>query len=251
MLNWLVILFFCTALLYASVGFGGGSTYTALLVILGVEYRLVPILSLICNILVVSGNSWQYSRAKLIDFARAWPYLALSIPFAWIGGRLQVSRSVFITLLALALFAAGLSLLRREKEAQTVKAHNRPLALTIGAALGLLSGVVGIGGGIFLAPILHKIHYGSPKQIAALCSLFILLNSAAGLIGQISKHIGTDLLAQILAYWPLFPAVIIGGLLGNRFSIKVLPQHRIKQLTALLILVISVRLFWTHISQII
>ncbi len=89
----LASLFFITALLYASVGFGGGSTYTALLVLFGANYLISPIVSLACNIIVVSGNSWRYSRAGLIAPARIWPFLVLSVPLAWIGGRLPIQET--------------------------------------------------------------------------------------------------------------------------------------------------------------
>ena len=241
----LASMFFITALLYASVGFGGGSTYTALLVLAGANYLIIPVISLICNILVVSGNSWRYSRAGLIEWARIWPFLVLSVPMAWIGGRIEVSKTLFIGLLALALLFAGLSLLFKPNTKPNSKiAMSLPLSASIGAGLGLLSGIVGIGGGIFLAPVLHRIGWGKAKEIAALCSLFILVNSLSGLTGQLIKLGGFEQLEFTRPYWLLVPVVLIGGFIGNRMSIKVFSETTVRKATALLILFVAARLLW-------
>ncbi len=236
-------------MLYASVGFGGGSTYTALLVIGGVSISAVPIISLICNIIVVSGNSVRFAKAGLVDFTRFWPFFALSVPFAWLGGRLPVPQTLFIGLLAGALLFAGISLFWQnsaiEKAKPISKPISKPASLLIGAVLGLLSGIVGIGGGIFLAPILHFTNWGRAKQIAALCSLFILFNSGAGLLGQIFKH-GANIWPVINPYIILLPmvffGVFFGGLIGNHLSIKLFSEKLVRRLTALLILLVGVRL---------
>lgn len=218
----LASMFFLTALLYASVGFGGGSTYTALLVLAGANILIIPVVSLVCNILVVSGNTWRYSRACLISWTRIWPFMVLSVPAAWIGGRIHVPETIFIGLLALALLFAGLSLLLKPATIPKPKAAlSLPLSAVIGAGLGLLSGIVGIGGGIFLAPVLHRIGWGKAKEIAALCSLFILVNSVSGLTGQLIKLGGLAQLELTRPYWLLAPLVLIGGFIGNRMSVKV------------------------------
>src|SRR3954462_7406847 len=102
----LAALFFVTALLYGAVGFGGGSTYNALLVLAGADYRAVPVVALACNIIVASAGTWRFARSGHVDWRRIWPFFALSIPFAWIGGRLVVAEPVFVGLLAASLFAA-------------------------------------------------------------------------------------------------------------------------------------------------
>ena len=236
------LLFLVTAILYASVGFGGGSSYTALLVLAGVSLNVVPIISLICNITVVAGNSIRFAKAGLVDFNHSWPFFALSIPFAWLGGRISVSELFFIGLLSFALLFAGFALLWQNPiPAQSARKISKPFALGIGAGLGLLSGIVGIGGGIFLAPILHLTKWGSSKQIAALCSLFILFNSASGLIGQIFKH-GQGIIPLISPYLILIPMVLIGGFIGNHISLKILNETHVRRLTAALILLVSLRL---------
>lgn len=237
-------LFGVTAALYASVGFGGGSTYTALLVASGADYRVIPIVALTCNILVVSGNSFRYARQHLVPWNRLWPLILVSVPAAWIGGRVEVSETLFIGLLWAALGLAGMRLLFAKAPHDWDETNALPVWQTglIGAAIGLYSGLVGIGGGIFLAPVLHFKRWGNAKMIAATCSIFILVNSLAGLSGQWMKLSGSAYLAEVAAYWPVLPTVLIGGYIGNRFGIFNLSQQTVKRLTALLILIVALRL---------
>ena len=175
----LPILFLGTAIAYASVGFGGGSTYTALLVLFAADYQIIPAVSLLCNILVVAGSVWRYRKADLLHIKTAWPFFALSIPAAWLGGRVVISQTLFTGLLGGALLAAGFALLwRGAHKARPAAAARKPalyLGLPIGAAIGFLSGLVGIGGGIFLSPILFLLKWEDSKKIAAICSAFILV----------------------------------------------------------------------------
>lgn len=246
----LAIAFAATALLYASVGFGGGSTYTALLIATGTDYRLVPLIALACNIAVVSGNTLRYTRAQLVPWRKLFPLVALSIPAAWLGGRLDVSETVFIGLLWVALLIAGSRLLfaKPMAEADTIRPASVWRDAGIGAAIGFYSGIVGIGGGIFLAPVLHALKWGHAKTIAATCSAFILVNSISGLAGQWAKLAGGPYLGDALTYWPLLPAVIIGGFIGNHFGVFKLSQNIVKKMTGLLILLVAMRLAWRWIS---
>jgi uncharacterized membrane protein YfcA len=235
--------FLLTALLYAAVGFGGGSTYNALLVLAGADYRAVPVVSLACNILVVSVGSWRFARAGHVDWRRIWPLFALSIPLAWVGGRLAVAELVFVGLLAVSLFAAGLLMLwqpRSQREGPPLFAARwvEPVA---GGALGFLAGVVGIGGGIFLAPLLYMLRWGTPRAIAGTSGVFILANSIAGLAGQLAKSKGAGL-DILTAYWPLFPAVLVGGAIGSTLGSSRLDPRYVRILTALLILYVAARL---------
>jgi uncharacterized membrane protein YfcA len=240
----LAILFFITALLYATVGFGGGSTYNALLVLNGVDYRILPAIALLCNIIVVTGGVIRFGAAGHISLSRIAPWIATSIPAAWIGGRFPVSEKVFIGLLGLSLAFAGLRMLfEKEKSVRAGKPRNPVwLAAGGGAGLGLLSGIVGIGGGIFLAPILHMIRWGEAKAIAGACSLFILVNSISGLAGQLAKLGDMQLLGALGAYWTLFPAVLIGGQIGSWLGSGKLPEIWVRRLTAALILYVAARL---------
>lgn len=235
--------FFLTALLYAAVGFGGGSTYNALLVLAGTDYRAVPVIALACNIIVVTVGSWRFARSGHVDLRRIWPLFALSIPFAWLGGRLVVAELVFVGLLAVSLFAAGILMLwepRWQREGLP-RVTSRWIEFGAGGALGFLAGVVGIGGGIFLAPLLYMLRWGAPRVIAGTSAMFILVNSIAGLAGQLAK--GAAVSAAILsAYWPLFPAVLIGGLIGSTLGSSRIDPKYVRILTALLILYVAVRL---------
>ena len=241
----LILAFLLTAVLYASAGFGGGSTYTALLAVSGAPFYVIPVVSLLCNICVVAGNSIRYFRARLIRLTDAWPLFILSIPAAFIGGRLNVSETVFIGLLCLALLLAGGRMLfsgDKEFEAQGVLRRNPFACALIGGAIGFYSGIVGIGGGIFLAPVLYKFRWGRAQEIAAACSVFILVNSLSGLGGQVVKIGQLDLLPEIIPYAPLILAVLIGGTIGNVMSLKFLKPIVLRRITGFLILAVAIRL---------
>ncbi|MEM9616990.1 MAG: sulfite exporter TauE/SafE family protein [Pseudomonadota bacterium] len=248
----LAFLFFVTALLYASVGFGGGSTYNALLVLNGTDYRVLPAIALICNIIVVAGGAWRFSRAGHLNWRALAPWLAASIPTAWIGGRIPVSETLFVGALGFSLLIAGAHLLlERDRSLSEAATPTSPtLALPIGGGIGFLSGLVGIGGGIFLAPVLYFLRWGQPRDIAGACSLFILVNSVSGLTGQLMKLESLNVAGQIADYWLVFPAVLIGGQIGSRFSSAALSPKTIKRLTAVLILYVSVRLIFRWVTLI-
>jgi uncharacterized membrane protein YfcA len=240
----LALAFLLTGLIYATVGFGGGSTYNALLVLGGLDYRAVPAIALGCNILVVTVGSFAFWRAGHVPFGRAWPLFTLSVPMAWLGGRIVVPEIVFVGLLAAALIAAGLAMLWQKQRPLSSPLPRRAslFEAAIGGGLGFLAGVVGIGGGIFLAPVLHLTRWGGAKAIAGTCALFILANSLSGLAGQLSKDDGFDRLAAIGAHWPLFPAVLIGGAIGARLGSGPLSPRLVAVATALLILYVGGRL---------
>jgi uncharacterized membrane protein YfcA len=239
----LSFLFFLTAILYSSVGFGGGSTYLALLLIWGIPYQIFPVIALCCNIIVVSGNCFNYARSGSINIKLLIPYLISSIPLAFIGGSLQLDKNFFEILLFIVLSLAGLSLLLKFKSFDDTSDINKNIpkviAFVIGGSIGFISGVVGIGGGIFLSPILLLIKAGRAKDIATTASIFILINSIAGLFGQSTKGF---IFNEIYNYWPLFLLVLIGGQLGNFLNIKILPARIMALLTAGLVIFVSVRM---------
>ena len=239
----LALAFFVTALLYAIAGFGGGSTYTALLVLAGTDYRAVPILSLACNILVVSVGTWRFARAGHLDWRRVWPLFVTSVPAAWLGGRLVVERELFVGLLAGSLLVAGLTMLWQPywKRDITPVPGPRWIEPVAGGGLGFLAGVVGIGGGIFLAPLLYLLRWDGPRRIAATCAAFILVNSIAGLAGQASKGLGAAA-AVIGEHGLLFPAVVVGGLVGAGLGARRIEPKWVRIVTALLILYVAGRL---------
>ena len=173
-----------------------------------------------CNIFVVSGNSFNYIKAGNLNLKLLIPYLIGSIPLAFIGGSLQIDKAVFEIFLFTVLALAGTFLL-------------------IGGILGFVSGIVGIGGGIFLSPILFLIKAGKPKQIVTAASLFILINSIFGIIGQFTKSI---VLSEISNYWYLFLIVIIGGHIGNYLNLKIFPTRLLALVTSGLVLFVAIRM---------
>lgn len=244
----LAALFLITAGLYASVGFGGGSTYNALLVLSGADYRILPAVALACNIIVVTGGTIRFARAGHLSVRRMTPLIIASIPAAWVGGRLPISEVLFVGLLGFALLLSGLHLMvsrRAEASESAIPSLTPwPVGLPVGGAIGFLAGIVGIGGGIFLAPALYAMRWGTARQIAAACSFFILVNSLSGLAGQLTKLGDMALLSDALAYWPLLLAVLGGGQVGAWLAAGKLRVEWMKRLTALLILYVAVRLLW-------
>ena len=239
----LSIFFFITAILYSSVGFGGGSTYLALMIILDVPYYIFPIIALICNIIVVSGNSVNYIRSGNLNLRLLLPYLTGSIPFAFFGASILIEKEFFELLLFFVLLIAGVFLLMESKSfnSENFQIKKVPIFLSviIGSILGFISGIVGIGGGIFLSPILYLLKSGYPKQIATTASIFILINSLFGIAGQLTKD---RTYYEFLDYWPLFVVVLIGGLIGNILNLKFFSNKTLVIITAVLVIIVSVRM---------
>ena len=239
----LSILFFITAILYSSVGFGGGSTYLALLLIWNIPYYIFPVIALFCNILVVTGNSINYIRAGNHNIKLLIPFLIGSIPFSFLGGTLIINKEIFEILLFIVLSIAGLLLMVNnksyEKKEIKVKKLNFIISFLIGSILGIVSGIVGIGGGIFLSPILFLLKADRPKNITTSASLFILINSISGIFGQLSKE---NILNEVLLYWPLFFAVIIGGFLGNFLNLKIFSSRVLVLMTSVLVIFVAARM---------
>jgi len=239
----LPILFFITAILYSSVGFGGGSTYLALLLIWNIPYYIFPIIALICNIIVVSGNSFNYIRAGNYNIRLLIPFLTGSIPLSFIGGSLFIDKEVFESLLFVVLSVAGILLLINNKSYENknliIRKLNDIISFFIGSILGLISGVIGIGGGIFLSPILFLLKAEKPKVIATTASLFILVNSISGMLGQLTKEM---VINEIFNYWLLFIVVLIGGFVGNYINLKILPNRILVIITSLLVIFVAIRM---------
>ena len=239
----LSILFFITAILYSSVGFGGGSTYLALFLIWEIPYYIFPIIALFCNMIVVSGNSYNYIKAGNLNIKLLLPYLVGSVPLAFIGGSLSIDKNFFEILLFFVLTAAGILLLINFKSYDYDIGDYRKvpiiISIIIGCILGLISGVIGIGGGIFLSPILFLLRAAKPKHIVTAASVFILINSLLGILGQLTKDL---VLNEILDYWFLIIIVLIGGQIGNFLNLKILPTRILALITASLVIFVSIRM---------
>ncbi len=242
-MSFLAILFLVTATLYSSVGFGGGSTYLALLLIWGIPYSIFPIIALCCNIIVVSGNCFNYVKAGNLNLKLLLPYLIGSIPLAYIGGSLPVEKKIFEILLFLVLLIAGSLLLFNFRSYDVLNESYKKIptivSIFIGGIIGFISGVVGIGGGIFLSPILFLLKNAKPKHIVTTASVFILINSISGIIGQLTKN---EVLDQMKDYWYLLLAVLIGGQIGNFLNLKIFPTRTMALITAFLVLFVALRM---------
>ena len=239
----LTIFFFITAILYSGIGFGGGSTYLALMLIWDVPFYIFPIIALICNIIVVTGNSINFFRTKNINLNLLTPYLIGSVPFAFIGASISINKSLFEILLFFVLLIAGISLLLESKSFNKdqirIKIIPRIISIFIGSIIGFMSGLIGIGGGIFLSPFLFLLKAGYPKHITSSASLFILINSIFGVAGQLSKDLFFN---EFLNYWPLFLTVLIGGQIGSFLNIKFLSNKILALMTSLLVIFVAIRM---------
>lgn len=237
----LALLFGLIALIYASVGFGGGSSYTAILTLTGIEPRLIPVISLCCNIVVVTGGTIRFWRVGLIDWKGVLPLLAVSAPLAFLGGLTPLKEATFLLILGTTLLVSTLALLLPQERLPAVKLP-LPATLALSGLVGLLAGLSGIGGGIFMAPVLHLIRWAEAKRIAAFASLYILANSITGLSGQLLKG-GVGAVAESsAAYWPLLLAVLIGGQIGSHIGIRLFSPVLLRRMTALLVGYAAIRL---------
>ena len=239
----LSILFFITAILYSSVGFGGGSTYLALFLIWEVPYYIFPIIALFCNIVVVSGNCFNYIKSGSLNLKLLIPYLIGSVPLTFIGGSLKINKDFFEIFLFFILSISFFLLLINFKSYDDDLGDYRKIpiifSIIIGSILGLVSGIVGIGGGIFLSPILFLLKAAKPKHIVTAASVFILINSLLGILGQLTKD---TVLNQILDYWFLVVIVLIGGQIGNFLNLKIFPARVLALITASLVIFVSIRI---------
>ena len=240
---WLTGFFAIVALIYASVGFGGGSTYTALLGLSGVDYALIPIISLLCNIIVVTGGSYRFVKAGLVKWPQVVPLLLASAPMAFVGGLVPLKQWLFLLILGSALLLSAVALIVQPDKMPPQRIPKK-LLLLVSGAVGLLAGISGIGGGIFMAPVLHLVRWSNARRIAAFASIYILINSITGLLGQLIKAGPQSLADPAAEYWPLLIAVFVGGQIGSMLGMKILTPRLLKLLTALLVGYAALRLLW-------
>ncbi len=238
---WLALVFFVIAFFYSMVGFGGGSSYLAVLALAGLSYQHIPPIALTCNLIVAGGGFIHFYRGGHFEPRKALPFIILSVPMAYLGGTILIKKEFFFLLLGLSLLAAAARMVipdhyfEKTKEVSWQRAWM--VGLPVGGGLGFLSGLVGIGGGIFLSPLLLVMRWVNVKQAAACASFFIFVNSFSGLIGQLQK--GSSRYEYFLA---LSGAVFIGGQMGSRLGSFYLPKVGLQQLMAALILLVAVKL---------
>lgn len=243
----LILIFFVIAAVYASAGFGGGSSYLAIMSLYGLQQNVMRPTSLLCNVVVVTGGIYILWKSGYLNLKKMIPLSIASIPMAFIGGLIPLKDSIFFLLLGTSLVIAAI-LMFFQKYFNTLNTQSstpNPEILKgglLGGGIGFLSGMVGIGGGIFLSPILNLLKWDTPKHIAATASFFILVNSISGLFGQFIKNPYLDW--QFIL--PLMLSVLIGGQLGSRLSALKLNQSLVRQVTAILVFYAGVNILWTH-----
>ena len=246
----LPLVFFGVAFLYAMAGFGGGSSYIAFLAISGLPVGAIPVLALICNLIVAGQGSLILAKGGHLKSRFLVPLLACSIPAAFIGGAWRIDSQAYLWILTVVLTLSGVTLLNpTPPHSGDSVPRSRPFYCVLGTILGALAGLSGIGGGIFLAPILHLLKAGKAREIAGASALFIALNSAAGLLGQLSKDLDrlTGIPTFLFIACPL--AVLVGGTIGSyNLSLK-LPPSAIRRVTACVVLIAAVRLWLRLVLQ--
>lgn len=240
-------LFFIVAFTYSSVGLGGGSSYTALMAIFSLNYLAIPTISLLLNIIVTSVGSFNFIRHKHARLRLIIPFFISSIPFSYLGGSLNLSRDVFLWVLLATLISIALRIYFFKQLAFELNLGPRQkilLSLFSGAVLGLIAGIAGIGGGIYLIPLILILGLGTEKEAAAAGSIFIWVNSVAGLTARMQYNP-----VQLEEYLPLLISVLIGGGMGSYLGSSKLTPGTMQKILGLIILVAITFLFIKLISS--
>jgi len=236
-------LVFFVAALYSSVGHGGASGYLAVLSFFAVAPSVMSSTALVLNILVAGVALVAYHRAGHLSFRFAWPFIVLSIPAAFVGGWLHVSDQIYHVILAAVLLVAAYRLAMAVTPGENPTESKNPslvTALSLGGGIGLLSGIVGVGGGIFLSPVVILMRWAETKKTSALSALFIVVNSAAGLGGRFLK--GGFEIGEFL---PLVFVAFLGGLIGSHYGANRLSGFILRRLLAVVLLIAAVKLTLT------
>lgn len=228
------------AFLYSSVGHAGASGYIAVMSLFSLAPAAIKPTALTLNILVASIATWQFCRAGHFSWKLFWPFAALAIPFAFIGGYVNLPAHVFKVLVGLVLLFSATRFLFRPTEDVVARDPSRTVALLIGAGLGLLAGLTGTGGGIFLTPLLLGMRWARAKTAAAVSALFILANSASGLLGNLSSTQNFPSFGLVLA-----GAAVVGGTAGSYFGSRRFDHVTIKRLLAVVLLIAGTKLIFT------
>lgn len=237
----LTILIGIAALLYASVGHAGASGYLAAMALFGLAPGAMKPSALVLNLIVATVGSIRYARAGHFSWGLFWPFAALSIPAAYLGGRQQLPITAYKILLGAVLLFAAWRMAFPGIKSQTEQPALRPLhpalALAIGAGLGFLSGLTGVGGGIFLSPVLLLLGWATVRQTAGVSVVFILVNSAAGLLGHLQS---LQNIPREITYWA--PAALLGGLVGAELGSRRLAPPTMRRLLAVVLVIAGVKL---------
>ena len=231
---------FLVAVLYSSVGHAGASGYIAVMSLLSFAPLVIKPSALALNVLVASIATWQFYRAGHFNWRLFWPFAVLAVPLAFVGGYIVLPTQGFKILMGVVLVYSALRLVLPASAEKPSVSPAIPVALGVGAGIGLLSGLTGTGGGIFLTPLLLFLGWAKAKQAAAVSAAFILLNSVAGLLGNLSN---SGKLPDFLL--PLLLVAGAGGYLGSRMGSNRFPAALIKKFLALVLLVAGVKFLLT------
>jgi uncharacterized protein len=242
----LLLFFVIVAFIYSSVGFGGGSSYLAILVFYSLPFKETRLIALVCNIIVVSGGTLVFIKHKQVNWRKIVAVVMAGVIMAFLGARMKLSQETFFILLGFSLITASILLWIKTKTNAVMKksktSYLRDAAL--GGSIGFLSGMVGIGGGIFLSPILNLLNWDTPKKIAATASVFILVNSVGGIAGQLSQFAPNINYTRVIV---LGLAVFIGGQFGSRIGVIKFNQLVVKRMTAILVFFAGIEVLSKHL----
>ena len=229
------VIFFLVALVYSSVGLGGGSSYTAIMIIIGMSTIVVPMLSLTLNLIVSSIGSYNFLKNKHAKISIIAPFLVSAIPMSYLGGSLQLPKEIFLIILLLSLVAVSVRIyIWKDNGFRFILSKQNKIVVSIflGSILGILSGIVGIGGGIYLIPLIIALGIGSHKQAAATGAIFVWMVSLSGLISRIQYN-SIDLSNYIY----LIIAVMLGGVIGSHVGSTGLNPKQMEKVLGVIILV--------------
>ena len=228
-------LFFVVALIYSSVGLGGGSSYTALMAILGFNALAIPMMSLALNLMVTTVGAYHFIRHKHARFKLIAPFLVTSIPMAYVGGALHLPKDIFYGVLLVSLIVVVLRIYFWSNTSFNLNLTERGkllVSLIAGAILGLVAGIVGIGGGVYLVPLIIILGLGTTKEAAACGAIFIWMNSLSGLLARLQYNA-----IDFADYTPLIVAVFIGGAMGSFLGATKYPAKFMEKVLGIIILV--------------
>lgn len=247
----ILLFFFVVAFIYASVGFGGGSSYLAILALYTLPFKEMRLIALICNIIVVTGGTLIFIKHKQVNWKKILPLTLISVPMAFFGATIKLSQNTFFIILGCSLIVAAVLLWIKTRQiiSEDIKSTDKNTYVKdglLGGFIGLLSGMVGIGGGIFLSPLLNLVKWDTPKKIGAAASVFILVNSMGGIAGQLTNLPPAFNSTRIIL---LCIAVFLGGQLGSRMGAVKFNPMVIRRMTAVLVFAAGIEVLYHHLFK--
>lgn len=240
-LTYLTAAIFVVAVLYSCVGHAGASGYLAVMSLFSLAPAVIKPTALTLNILVACIGSWQFWRAGHFKWRLFWPFAVLGMPMAFVGGYMNLPAQVFKLVVGVVLLLSAVRFLMKPQEAAEVREPSRSMSIPAGAGLGLLAGLTGTGGGIFLTPLLLLMRWARTKEAAAVSALFILVNSTAGLLGNLSS-------TKSFPSFAIAPAIaaVAGGTIGAHLGSRRLDHTTIKRVLAVVLVLAGVKLIFTR-----